>query len=81
MSERIAGLNSATRAEKDDRGDEQAFHDGLVVVVDEGFDAMWHRLHCGAGGYRADFARVTVETDSGCAKNSQRSGWTGTLKT
>jgi hypothetical protein len=81
MSKRIGGLNGAARAEKHDCGDEQVFHDDLVVVVDEIFDAMWHRLHCGAGGYRADFARVTVETDSGYVKNSQLSAWTGTLKT
>jgi hypothetical protein len=31
MSERIAGLNGAARAEKNDCDDEQVFHDGLVV--------------------------------------------------
>jgi hypothetical protein len=70
MSERIAGLNGAARAEKHDCDDEQVFHDDLVVVVDESFDAMWHRLHCGAGGYRADFARVTVETDCWVCKET-----------
>jgi hypothetical protein len=59
MSERITRLNSATRAEKHDCDDEQVFHDGLLVVVtqkDDGFDALWHRMHFGASACRADFS-------------------------
>jgi hypothetical protein len=58
MSERIARLNGAARAEKHDCDDEQVFHDGLLVVVtqkDDGFDAVWHRKHCGATACGADF--------------------------
>jgi hypothetical protein len=63
MSERIARLNGAARAEKHDCGNEQVFHDGLVVRVDNGFDAIRHHLHFDVSGYRGDFGRVTDETD------------------
>ena len=59
MSERIARLNSAARAEKHDCDDGQVFHDGLLVVMtqmDDGFDALRHHLHCGASACRADFS-------------------------
>jgi len=58
VSERIAGLNGTTRAEKHDCADEQVFHDGLLVVVtqkDDGFDALRHRPHCGASASPDDF--------------------------